>query len=245
MMTPNQIAAAMAYNDRRGVGSPGDYVRMTRAFQVAAGIGADGKHGPGTEAKLVALLGERPRLAPNLVGWVKPMPATWQGRKLRMTSGFAKDGRGPNKSRHNHLGCDFMYRRRLPGRAKHPHYTRWHWCPDGVPFYSVGPGVVTYADWRRDRFIVVVDHGEIAGIGHLRTWNSHAKELTVERGDVVKAGDTLGIVGKTGTDIVHLHHGWLVGRPVPGKRWSHGYKAMSIDPWPYLKRMNALAGPLG
>lgn len=203
-------------------------VQLVKFWQKENKLQVDGKAGTATQTSLDFALSGSVIVKESFAGWVKPMPEKWKKRPLRMTSGFSKEGSGPNKSRYTHLGNDFMYKRRIWGKVKHPEYTRGFWCPDGVPFFSIGPGEVSFAQWRNDRWIVVVDHGRIDGV-HLKSWYSHAKELHIEEKQKVEAGTPLGIVGHTGSNVNHLHLG--LRNMDLGDTWL----AQNIDPWPFVK----------
>lgn len=202
--------------------------QLVKLWQKQNKLKTDGKAGPNTQNSLDSQYSWPSLSKESFIGWVQPMPATWKKRKLRMTSGFSKEGSGPNKHRYTHLGTDWMYRRWFPGRAKHPEYTKGYWCPDGVPFFAIGPGEVTFARWRNDRWLCVVDHGRINGT-HLKSWYSHGKELFVEEKQEVDAATHLGIVGHTGSSVNHLHLG--LRNMDLGDTWL----AQNIDPYPFVK----------
>lgn len=231
-MSTFDLERAVNYNESRDALTAEQTAVVAAGFQRSEGLTADGMLGPASRRRIREILGRDTHPRQTLEGWVWPMPRSWEGRPLQVSSRFSKDGSGPNKSRYTHLGVDLMYRRRIRGRVKHPHYTKRFWCPDGVPLLNVGAGRVVTAEWRNDRWIVVVHHGEVEEVGLLMTWNSHAKELHVEVGQRVVAGQAIGIVGDTGTNITHCHHGWLVGRGT--------WKGRSIDPEPYLETMRKL-----
>jgi murein DD-endopeptidase MepM/ murein hydrolase activator NlpD len=67
-------------------------------------------------------------------------------------------------------------------------------APEGTPFMAVHAGTVKEAGWIGGYgFTVVIDHGD-----GVETVYGHAKQLNVEAGDKVEAGDTIGWVGSTG-----------------------------------------------
>ena len=95
--------------------------------------------------------------------------------------------------------------------------------PAGTPVLAVGPGVVTYAgDDASVRFgpttdfygnLVVIRHSSPDAIGEgasdgrpLYSLYGHLSETRVNAGDVVEAGDVIGLVGATGIAMgPHLH----------------------------------------
>ena len=75
-------------------------------------------------------------------------------------------------------------------------------APHGTEIYSVAAGKVTYSGYNGDYgYLVVVDHGN--GIS---TAYAHASQLYVKQGDAVSAGETIALVGSTGSSTGnHLH----------------------------------------
>jgi septal ring factor EnvC (AmiA/AmiB activator) len=68
-------------------------------------------------------------------------------------------------------------------------------APAGTPFKAVGPGTVRYADWFKGYGkLVILDHGQ----GYYSLY-AQASELNVTTGQTVAAGQTLGLVGNTGS----------------------------------------------
>lgn len=95
------------------------------------------------------------------------------------------------------------------GTRHHPvkHKRSFHYGIDiaaraGTPIVSVAPGRVVYAGWRRG-------YGRVVEIEHGQGWVSryaHAKSISVEKGQLVLAGQMLGKVGRSGTATgAHLH----------------------------------------
>jgi septal ring factor EnvC (AmiA/AmiB activator) len=63
----------------------------------------------------------------------------------------------------------------------------------GAPIGAAADGIIAHVGWLRGfGRIVIVDHGE----GH-HTLNAHLSSATVARGDEVRKGDTIGLVGDT------------------------------------------------
>ncbi len=72
----------------------------------------------------------------------------------------------------------------------------------GQPYYASQGGEVIIADWHKSfGNYVVVDHGD-----GKQTLYAHSKSLNVKKGDVVKKGQQLGLMGDTGNVTgPHLH----------------------------------------
>ena len=65
---------------------------------------------------------------------------------------------------------------------------------------------------------------EIDHIGETKTLYAHASQLMVEKGNLVKRGQVIGLVGKSGqAEQAHLH-------------FELHHKDVAIDPQPYLKK---------
>ncbi|TVR41030.1 MAG: M23 family metallopeptidase [Cryomorphaceae bacterium] len=98
------------------------------------------------------------------------------------------------------------------GNRIHPLYKVWkmHWgmdfsAPIGTEIYATGDGVVKEANIRNSRGYgryVVIDHG----FGY-ETLYAHMSKLNVRKGQKVKRGEVIGLVGNTGTSSApHLHY---------------------------------------
>lgn len=76
-------------------------------------------------------------------------------------------------------------------------------APRGTKIYCAGEGKVTRADWCRGYgYMVEVDHGYT-----YTTRYAHMKKMLVKKGQKVKRGQVLGLVGSTGTSTSpHLHY---------------------------------------
>lgn len=93
----------------------------------------------------------------------------------------------------------------------HPIYKtpRFHWgmdfsAPTGTEIYATGQGTVVEVDKNARGYghHVVIDHG----YGY-QTLYAHMSEIKVRRGQHVKRGDIIGLVGTTGTSSApHLHY---------------------------------------
>lgn len=72
----------------------------------------------------------------------------------------------------------------------------------GTPIKVVADGTITFAAYRGSYgYLVKVDHGN-----GVETWYGHTSKMLVKEGQVVKAGDTIALVGSTGNSTgPHLH----------------------------------------
>ena len=67
-------------------------------------------------------------------------------------------------------------------------------APEGTPFASVHDGIVKEAGWVGGYgMAVIIDHGDGTEVIY-----SHARQVLVQKGQTVKAGDMIGLVGSTG-----------------------------------------------
>lgn len=97
------------------------------------------------------------------------------------------------------------------GKRMHPIYktVRFHWgndftAPVGTEIYATGKGTVSKVDKSGSGygFHVVVDHG----YGY-QTLYAHMSKISVREGQKVKRGESVGLVGNTGTSSApHLHY---------------------------------------
>ncbi|MCB9169626.1 MAG: M23 family metallopeptidase [Flavobacteriales bacterium] len=77
-------------------------------------------------------------------------------------------------------------------------------APTGTEVRATGDGTVTFADYSSDGFgiHVIIDHGY-----DYETLYGHLDEVKVRRGQKVKRGDLIGLVGNTGLSTgPHLHY---------------------------------------
>jgi murein DD-endopeptidase MepM/ murein hydrolase activator NlpD len=172
---------------------------MTRHWQAAAGLVADGKAGPATIASIDAAI--RPaRFLTN------PLPKLAGGRVAVVTSAF----RPPDRPNHN--GIDLFYRWH-PGDE--PDFVGDQGCAgktsDGKPKWVIpygtcaiaaAPGRVQLAGNSATGYRVWVDHGN-----GLRSGYFHLLDVRVTVGQAIAAGAALGLVGDNPADHDgrHLH----------------------------------------
>ncbi len=103
----------------------------------------------------------------------------------RMASGFGMRTHPIYKLRKMHWGMDFS-------------------APTGTEIFSTGDGVISQVILSRGGYgkHVVIDHG----FGY-ETLYGHMSKVDVRRGQKVKRGDIIGLVGNTGTSSApHLHY---------------------------------------
>lgn len=114
----------------------------------------------------------------------------------RFTSGFR------SKSRPNHAGDDWAPI--VPGDRK----TKIYAAADGV-VRTVGRNIIAGHSGTAIR----IDHGNLTdkyGTDHMESYYGHLASTSVKVGDIVKAGQVIGIMGATGNVTgIHLHFGVL------------------------------------
>ena len=116
-------------------------------------------------------------------------PSTWPLRGW-VTSGFQSAN---DPLRRQHLGLDIAAR-------------------EGPPVIATGDGMVIFADWDQDLgWLVVVEHGY-----GFTTRYGHNSSIRVERGNRIRRGQIIALVGNTGrSSAPHLHYEvWMNGSPV-------------------------------
>ena len=93
----------------------------------------------------------------------------------------------------------------------HPVYKDWRkhqgvdlGAPRGTPIVATRSGKVVFATWNKSAgYYVKIDHGDGFASVYM-----HMTHYIVQKGDTVKAGQTIGYVGSTGTSTGnHLHFG--------------------------------------
>ena len=98
-------------------------------------------------------------------------------------------------------------------------------APAGTPVYAAQDGVVEAADFHWSYgYFVQLDHGAAADGRRWGTLYGHMRELAVEPGQTVKAGDLLGYVGSTGNATGNaLHFEAMVDGVLAEPRYFTGY----------------------
>ena len=113
----------------------------------------------------------------------------------------------------------------LNGQPREPHYGVDIAAPEGTPIHAPIPGVVTLAEeLYLSGNTMIIDHGHGLSTSYL-----HMSRQDVKRGDMLKRGDQIGLVGQTGR-VTGPHLCWrmnwfqtrldaaLVVSPRPGDR---------------------------
>ncbi|MCD6326949.1 M23 family metallopeptidase [bacterium] len=76
-------------------------------------------------------------------------------------------------------------------------------CPKGTPIHATADGIVTKVKWCSGwGHAIEIDHGN-----GFSTWYAHCHKIIAQRGDHLKRGDVIALVGSTGRSTgPHLHY---------------------------------------
>ena len=159
-------------------------------------------------------------------GWINPLPTLPDGRDADISDGFSTVATAEHRQ---HLGVDLMYRRLPFEPAALPRGTKLFYMPANTPVLAVYGGKIWNASVTGYGHSVTIDHGNAPDIGPAVTFYQHMAAFAQpwKKGDVVRAGDALGVVGGslTGYPLHHLHFElWLPTRD------------KAIDPEPYMAK---------
>ncbi|MFT6977757.1 MAG: septal ring factor EnvC (AmiA/AmiB activator) [Shewanella psychromarinicola] len=92
-------------------------------------------------------------------------------------------------------------------------------APEGQDIHAVASGKVIYADWLRGfGMVLVIDHGK----GYMSLYG-HAQTLLRQPGDMVKSGESIALVGRSG------------GQSEPGLYFEIRNKGKAVDPAYYCR----------
>jgi hypothetical protein len=164
-------------------------------------------------------------------GWVWPVETEpqdpWRkpvvGDGYRFRSGpYFRSERHPKGRWHNGGDISFKRNHLLPKSARIPtQQTKWYDMWSGVRAIASGPGHVVRAGFIDTGGRVLIDHGNNIFTAYL-----HLERIDVKKGDEVRAGHIIGLVGKgKKRGFRHLHF----------EIW-YGFLHKVLDPSPYLKQ---------
>lgn len=165
------------------------------------------------------------------------LPIHPDGRKATISDGFHERGDMRYRNGVGHRGFDAMWRKRLASPPDHPWSSKWYEAQKGrrVPVLARGPGRVVIAELLSTGGWVVLDHG--MGVG---TAQHHLAELLVVPGQLVVAGQPVGIMGGSpiGYGLVHDHDDTAIGCAFDVKRMRKYQRidGTCIDPAPFMTK---------
>lgn len=164
-------------------------------------------------AKDLPTMPQLPQTPEAWAGWVWPVPVT-DGRVPQISQEFKPfvgGNRNATSASANHLGVDIMFPKR-EGDPAGPvlHDASKHFiAPEGTKVLAAFPGQVWSSGVSGYGHYVLLDHGNVPGLGPLNTFYQHLAGFSRDwkKGDLVQAGDILGDMGfPPGLDSEHLRH---------------------------------------
>lgn len=170
-------------------------------------------------------------------GWVWPVPI-WDGRTPTISDGFSALA---SMGRRQHLGVDVTFRKKPgdpTGRVLND-ATEQFISPRTTPIIAPGPGKIWAVKQTERGISVQIDHGRVGTAGGVNSFSQHLAVLSRawKKGDIVHAGDVLGIMGfdpsrYDGEHFRHLHFElWF---PV---------RNLARDPTPYMRHWRKVSLP--
>jgi murein DD-endopeptidase MepM/ murein hydrolase activator NlpD len=188
-------------------------------------------------------------LLADWAGWQWPLRA-WKGRAPVISHEFEageRYKRDPATGRlvlnyAVHLGLDLMYPWHIgdpidpaSSALRHDHASGFYAGPEhSIPVFAAGPGMVWDAGLSALGLHVQIDHGKVSDhAGGVNTYYQHlcTLERPWKRGDVIKAGDLLGVMGGDPANSPHLRHLhfelWFPRAGTMAADWP-------VDPAPYM-----------
>lgn len=168
--------------------------------------------------------------AVELTGWTVPVP-TLGDRAVVVSNGFRAN------DPHQHLGIDLMFRRRdardlmsvFPPKTTNG--SAMFFMPDSIPALAAAAGSVSFADMTGMGNSVIVQHPN-----GWATYYTHLTTLAVKRGDNVRAGQPVGIIGGSPIDSQHLKH-------LHFELWKGGKRSGAVDAAPYFAMWTRVSQP--
>lgn len=162
-----------------------------------------------------------------------PIPVLGSEIKPRISDGFGEEKRAGK----GHYGADIMYPRAQGGEFEYPQFTPHYMMPNGTPCLAMSAGtVLRFGESGTGRY-VEIDHGARWGLGRATTVYRHLAETLVSKGDVVAAGQQIGVCGndpRSGAkSINHLHFELWDRKKPDGPRLDI---AFGVDPGPVLAK---------
>jgi hypothetical protein len=138
------------------------------------------------------------------------------------------------KTGKKHVGVEIMFKDDVDHGYHPPFYSGKYFMfspEQPLAVVAAGPGKVSKIKRNsKGALSVTLDHG-LTEVGPLATFYQHNVVELVKVGQTVKAGQPISILGRSGTNLNHLHFEmWLTNR---GSR----YIDWPVDPAPYLKNM--------
>lgn len=165
-------------------------------------------------------------MSASWIDWVYPLPTLTDGREATISDGFSAAETADHRE---HLGVDIMYRRLPSEVAALPRGTKLFYTPENTPVIAAYGGKIWNTNITSLGHSVTIDHGNVPEIGPAVTFYQHMASFARDwkKGDVIRPGDVLGIVGGPiiGYPLHHLHFElWLPTRDE------------AIDPAPFMTK---------